>query len=153
MTDDNKEDYISKLVQWHLTDGIKPQIGGLVYGFYEVVNVKHLSKFDASDLELALCGTQEIDLQDWRSNTEYRGGYFDSHSTVQIFWEYVAAIEQDQRLKLLQFVTGTSSIPYEGFCGLRGPNGPKPFCIELWGKERAFMQPNLSVFCLNTSQN
>lgn len=30
-------------------------------------------------------------------------------------------------------MTGTTSIPYEGFCGLRGPNGPKPFCIELWG--------------------
>ena len=36
VTDNNKEEYISKLVQWHLTDGIKPQINGLVYGFEEV---------------------------------------------------------------------------------------------------------------------
>ena len=32
-------------------------------------------------------------------------------------------------------MTGTSSIPYEGFIGLRGPNGPKPFCIEQLGSK------------------
>ncbi|KAL5007177.1 hypothetical protein ScPMuIL_015983 [Solemya velum] len=33
-----------------------------------------------------------------------------------------------------QFVTGTSSIPYEGFAALRGSNGPRKFCIEKWGR-------------------
>ena len=33
----------------------------------------------------------------------------------------------------LQFVTGTSSIPYEGFAALRGSTGPRKFCIERWG--------------------
>ena len=33
-----------------------------------------------------------------------------------------------------QFVTGSSSIPYEGFAALRGSNGPRKFCIEKWGK-------------------
>ena len=32
-----------------------------------------------------------------------------------------------------QFVTGTSSVPYEGFAALRGSNGPRRFCIEKWG--------------------
>ncbi|CAF1564742.1 unnamed protein product, partial [Didymodactylos carnosus] len=41
--------------------------------------------------------------------------------------------DNEQRLKLLQFVTGTSSIPYEGFQALRGSNGPRRFCIERWG--------------------
>jgi len=31
---------------------------------------------------------------------------------------------------LLQFVTGTSSVPFEGFRALRGSNGPKRFCID-----------------------
>lgn len=34
-----------------------------------------------------------------------------------------------------QFVTGTSSVPYEGFKALRGSNGPKKFTIEKWGSE------------------
>ncbi|XP_034741880.1 E3 ubiquitin-protein ligase HECW2-like [Etheostoma cragini] len=33
-----------------------------------------------------------------------------------------------------EFVTGTSSIPYEGFASLRGSNGPRRFCVEKWGK-------------------
>lgn len=36
-------------------------------------------------------------------------------------------------LFVLQFVTGTSSIPYEGFAALRGSTGPRKFCIERWG--------------------
>jgi hypothetical protein len=101
--------------------------------FNEVVNIKMLERFTSSDLELALCGTQDIDLQDWRSHTEYRGGYFDSNDTVELFWKYIEELDLENRLKFLRFVTGTTSIPYEGFCGLRGPNGPKPFCVEQWG--------------------
>lgn len=33
-----------------------------------------MSVFDARELELVIAGTVEIDLSDWRSNTEYRGG-------------------------------------------------------------------------------
>lgn len=40
----------------------------------------------------------------------------------------------EQRLRLVQFVTGTSSIPYEGFTALRGSTGPRRFCIERWGR-------------------
>lgn len=38
---------------------------------------------------------------------------------------------------LFQFVTGTSSIPYEGFAALRGNQGPKRFTIEKWGDPEA----------------
>lgn len=46
----------------------------------------------------------------------------------------VEHFNNEQRLRLLQFVTGTSSVPYEGFAALRGSNGPRRFCIEKWGK-------------------
>ena len=62
-------------------------------------------------------------------------GYYDLHPVIQWFWLAVEQFGNERRLRLLQFVTGTSSIPYEGFAGLRGPNGPKRFCIEKWGKE------------------
>ena len=41
----------------------------------------------------------------------------------------------EEKLQFLQFVTGTTQVPYEGFSGLRGPNGPKPFCIEQLGNK------------------
>ena len=61
-------------------------------------------------------------------------GYHDQHQVVQWFWEAVESYSNDQRLRLLQFVTGTSSIPYEGFSALRGSHGPRKFCIEKLGK-------------------
>lgn len=46
-----------------------------------------------------------------------------------------------------QFVTGTSSIPYEGFASLRGSNGPRRFCVEKWGKITAL--PRYNSVCVN----
>lgn len=46
----------------------------------------------------------------------------------------VHSFTNEQRLRLVQFVTGTSSIPYEGFSALRGSTGPRRFCIERWGR-------------------
>lgn len=40
----------------------------------QVVDVRLVSVFDARELELVIAGTAEIDLADWRNNTEYRGG-------------------------------------------------------------------------------
>ena len=56
-------------------------------------------------------------------------------------------------MQFLQFVTGTKSIPYEGFAGLRGPNGPKPFCIEQLGTRDALPQENGFHFLANISKN
>jgi E3 ubiquitin-protein ligase HECW2 len=61
-------------------------------------------------------------------------GYHDNHPVIQWFWHAIEKFTNEQRLRLLQFVTGTSSIPYEGFAALRGSTGPRKFCIEKWGK-------------------
>jgi len=37
------------------------------------------------------------------------------------------------RARLLQFVTGTSRVPMNGFKELYGSNGPQLFTIEKWG--------------------
>lgn len=42
--------------------------------FPQVVDARLVSVFDARELELVIAGTAEIDLSDWRNNTEYRGG-------------------------------------------------------------------------------
>jgi len=133
VTEKNKKEYIDRMVKWRLERGTKQQTNSLIRGFNEVIDLKLLQAFDAKELELVLCGTVDINITDWRDNTEYRGGYSNVHPVIEKFWEAVANFDQSRRLKLLQFVTGTSSIPYEGFSALRGPNGPKKFTIEKWG--------------------
>jgi len=136
VTERNKREFLDLIIKWRIERGVQEQIDCFVRGFYEIIGDHKLisSMFDARELELALCGTMEIDLNDWRSNTEYRGGYHSQHHVIEWFWFCVEKrFDNEQRLKLLQFVTGTSSIPYEGFSALRGSNGPRRFCIERWG--------------------
>uniref|UniRef100_A0A3Q1J9A7 HECT-type E3 ubiquitin transferase n=1 Tax=Anabas testudineus TaxID=64144 RepID=A0A3Q1J9A7_ANATE len=134
VTEKNKKDYIERMAKWRVERGVVQQTEALVRGFYEVVDSRLVSVFDARELELVIAGTVEIDLNDWRSNTEYRGGYHDGHIVMRWFWAAVERFNNEQRLRLLQFVTGTSSVPYEGFAALRGSNGLRRFCIEKWGK-------------------
>ncbi|XP_051553164.1 E3 ubiquitin-protein ligase HECW1-like isoform X1 [Myxocyprinus asiaticus] len=134
VTEKNKKEYIERMVKWRVERGVVQQTQALVRGFYEVVDSRLVSVFDARELELVIAGTAEIDLNDWRNNTEYRGGYHDGHIVIRWFWGAVERFNNEQRLRLLQFVTGTSSVPYEGFTVLRGSNGLRRFCIEKWGK-------------------
>ncbi|KAJ8003695.1 hypothetical protein DPEC_G00150990 [Dallia pectoralis] len=134
VSEKNKKEYIERMVKWRIERGVVQQTESLVRGFYEVVDTRLVSVFDARELELVIAGTAEIDLADWRTHTEYRGGYHDNHIVVRWFWAAVERFNNEQRLRLLQFVTGTSSIPYEGFASLRGSNGPRRFCVEKWGK-------------------
>lgn len=47
-----------------------------------MVDARLVSVFDARELELVIAGTAEIDLSDWRNNTEYRGGVEDMFTVV-----------------------------------------------------------------------
>lgn len=134
VTEKNKKDYIERMIRWRLDRGVADQVQSLVRGFYEVLDPRLVSIFDAREMELVLAGTAEIDVTDWRKNTEYRSGYHDQHDVIKWFWEAIDRFTNEQRLRLLQFVTGTSSIPFEGFASLRGSTGPRQFCIEKWGQ-------------------
>ncbi|XP_070210809.1 E3 ubiquitin-protein ligase HECW2-like isoform X3 [Littorina saxatilis] len=134
VTERNKKEYLDRMVKWRLERGVTEQTDSLIKGFHEVLDSRLVSIFDARELELVLAGTVEIDIADWRSNTDYRSGYHDQHQVIQWFWEAIEKFDNERQLRLLQFVTGTSSIPYEGFSSLRGSNGPRKFCIEKWGK-------------------
>ncbi|KAF3857320.1 hypothetical protein F7725_009179 [Dissostichus mawsoni] len=100
--------------------------------------VKLVSVFDARELELVIAGTAEIDLSDWRSNTEYRGGYHDNHIVIRWFWAAVERFNNEQRLRLLQVLCdGDVQYSLRGLRRLRGSNGPRRFCVEKWGKVSA----------------
>ncbi|NXI60885.1 ITCH ligase, partial [Chloroceryle aenea] len=48
---------------------------------------------------------------------------------------FVKEIDNEKRMRLLQFVTGTCRLPVGRFADLMGSNGPQKFCIEKVGKE------------------
>lgn len=79
-------------------------------------------------------------------------GYHDGHIVMRWFWAAVERFNNEQRLRLLQFVTGTSSVPYEGFAALRGSNGLRRFCVEKWGRVASLPRCAAQVLCLHSHE-
>lgn len=80
-------------------------------------------------------------------------GYHDGHIVMRWFWAAVERFNNEQRLRLLQFVTGTSSVPYEGFAALRGSNGLRRFCIEKWGRVASLPRFAAEILCFYANFN
>ncbi|XP_051807759.1 NEDD4-like E3 ubiquitin-protein ligase WWP2 isoform X3 [Acanthochromis polyacanthus] len=134
VTEENKEEYIGLLTDWRFTRGVEEQTKAFLDGFNEVVPLEWLRYFDEKELELMLCGMQEIDLADWQKNTIYRH-YTKNSKQIHWFWQVVKEMDNEKRIRLLQFVTGTCRLPVGGFAELIGSNGPQKFCIDKVGKE------------------
>lgn len=114
MTNENKDEYIKLITELRMTSAIKQQINSFLEGFHELIKPELVSMFTPSELELLISGLPDIDTDDLRQNTEYRGYTVDS-PVIQWFWQIISEFDQEQKALLLQFVTGTSKVPLEGF--------------------------------------
>nr|CAH8864314.1 unnamed protein product [Trichobilharzia regenti] len=134
VTDENKQEYIDLMVNWRFSRGVEDQTNAFLTGFEDVFPLQWLQYFDERELEVLLCGMQQVDVDDWQAHTIYKK--YDARSPQVIwFWKFVRGLSQQKRIRLLQFVTGTCRLPVGGFKNLMGNNGPQPFCIEYIGKE------------------
>ncbi|XP_015176025.1 PREDICTED: E3 ubiquitin-protein ligase Nedd-4 isoform X5 [Polistes dominula] len=133
LTDENKDEYISLVIQWRFVSRVQEQMNAFLEGFNALIPPTLVKIFDEHELELLMCGIQHIDVKDWKQNTLYKGDYHANHIVVQWFWRVVLSFTNEMRSRLLQFVTGTSRVPMNGFKELYGSNGPQLFTIEKWG--------------------
>jgi len=68
-------------------------------------------------------------VDDWKNHTDYHN-YQAASPQIQWFWRAVRSFDKEERAKLLQFVTGTSKVPLNGFGQLEGMNGFSRFNIH-----------------------
>lgn len=135
VTRENLADYLEANLKYRMLGRIKQQATELLLGFFDIIPEAPLTVFDAQELELMLCGLPTIDMQDWKSNTNYTG-FFEmkrlSAKQVGWFWDIVEkSFDDEMRARLLQFVTGTSGVPSRGFSVLQGIDGNiKKFTIH-----------------------
>ncbi|GMP64999.1 hypothetical protein CsSME_00025987 [Camellia sinensis var. sinensis] len=129
VTEETKHEYVDLVAEHILTNAIRPQINSFLDGFNELIHRELISIFNDKELELLISGLPEIDLDDLKANTEYTG-YTVASSVVQWFWEVVKAFNKEDMARFLQFVTGTSKVPLEGFKALQGISGPQRFQIH-----------------------
>ncbi|GKC85963.1 E3 ubiquitin protein ligase UPL1 [Tanacetum coccineum] len=129
VTEENKHEYVDLIAEHRLTTAIRPQINAFLEGFNELIPRDHISIFHDKELELLISGLPDIDLDDMRANTEY-SGYSAASPVIQWFWEVAQGLSKEDKARLLQFVTGTSKVPLEGFSALQGISGSQKFQIH-----------------------
>jgi hypothetical protein len=129
VTDENKKEYVQKVSYFKLYTSIKDQIDSFLKGFYELIPRKLISIFDHGELELLISGLPTIDIDDMKAHSDY-SGYTESSHAIQWFWEVMNELSNPEKAEFLQFVTGSSKVPIEGFVALQGMRGPQRFNIH-----------------------
>ncbi|KAI0607004.1 HUL4 Ubiquitin-protein ligase [Pyrenophora tritici-repentis] len=129
VTEDNKHEYVRLITEHRLTGAVHEQLENFLKGFHDIVPAELVSIFSEQELELLISGLPDINVDDWKNNTEYHN-YTAASPQIQWFWRAVRTFEKEEQAKLLQFVTGTSKVPLNGFKELEGMNGFSKFNIH-----------------------
>uniref|UniRef100_A0A1L8DTI7 E3 ubiquitin-protein ligase SMURF1 n=1 Tax=Nyssomyia neivai TaxID=330878 RepID=A0A1L8DTI7_9DIPT len=133
VTEENKKEYVKLYVNYRFMRGIEQQFLALQKGFCELIPSQLLRPFDERELELVIGGISSIDVNDWKLHTRLKHCTAETQQVVW-FWQIVESYTSEMRARLLQFVTGSSRVPLQGFRALQGSTGavgPRLFTIHL----------------------
>ncbi|KAG1448908.1 hypothetical protein G6F56_008811 [Rhizopus delemar] len=133
VTEDNKKEYVDLVTEWRISKRVEEQFKAFKEGFNQLIPQDLINVFDERELELLIGGIAEIDVDDWKKHTDYRG-YTEQDDVIQWFWKCIRSWDSEKKSRLLQFTTGTSRIPVNGFKDLQGSDGPRRFTIEKAGE-------------------
>jgi hypothetical protein len=130
VTEQNKQEYVRLVCEHKLAKGVQEQLKAFLQGFHELIPEQIVgSLFDDKELEMLISGLPTIDLEDLKKNTDYVHYTADSDQ-IKWFWKALEKFSEDELAWFLQFVTGSTQVPLEGFKGLAGMHGPQRFSIH-----------------------
>ena len=119
---DNLDDFIEKRIKF-LTGIYEPFIKEIRATFYKYMPVDKIKCLNSDELELLLNGRPFIDVDEWKSFTEYKEPYNENHMVIKWFWEILSELSQKELSNFLLFSTGSSRVPLGGFMELEGNDG------------------------------
>ncbi|KAM4662803.1 apoptosis-resistant E3 ubiquitin protein ligase 1 [Discoglossus pictus] len=119
VTNENKMYYLNLLAQHRLSNQVRDEVDHFLKGLNELVPDNLLGIFDENELELLMCGTGHIAVQDFQAHAVIIGGSWHFREKVMSwFWAVVCSLTQEELARLLQFTTGSSQLPPGGFSAL-----------------------------------
>ena len=96
-------------------------------GFGSVVPVPWVTMFSPAELQLILGGADTpLDVDDWRANAVFSGGYHTEHPVIRMLWQVLREYNAPRRAATLKFATSCARPPLLGFAHLQ----PK-FCVHM----------------------
>ncbi|GAB6024585.1 hypothetical protein CHUAL_009733 [Chamberlinius hualienensis] len=118
VTNHNKLQYLDALAQHRLANPVKDEVEAFLRGLNELIPDNLLSMFDEYELELLMCGTGQYSVADFRANHSVSGSSYEFRKVLNWFWTAVSNFTEAEMARLLQFITGCSQLPANGFSEL-----------------------------------
>lgn len=124
VTNENRLTYINYLSRYKLQRQSWRQTNAFLKGLSMIIQPSWLSMFNQSELQTLIGGAHAgIDVKDLRQNTHYGGTYVigddgQEHPSVKMFWDVMQTFGDEERRKVLKFVTSTPRGPLLGFSHL-----------------------------------
>ena len=113
VTNKNKKEYLYLFAKYRFSIKVQKQVDSFLKGIQSMIQLDWLNIFDENELEYLVCGLPEIDVEDWKNNIKYEG--FIQSNIKKWFWIAIDNLNQEERARLLQFITSSTQVPVGGF--------------------------------------
>jgi hypothetical protein len=115
VTDGNKVEYVKELLKLEFHRLARDQLEALKSGFVAVVEQGEIQMFTADELEMLICGSPKINVDDLEKNVIISAPYSREHPVIKTFFAMLRKWDEAQLGRLLWFITGSSALPVGGF--------------------------------------
>ena len=123
-------DYIDKRINY-MVKKAKVLVEYIQEGLFKYIPKYIIKSLNSYELELLICGRPFIDVNEWKHNSVYKGKFSKSSTCVKWFWEEIYKLNQENLRRFLQFSTGSSRVPINGFQNLESNRGEiAKFCLN-----------------------
>jgi len=101
-------------VEAHALHALDAPLAAMRRGLANVVPQRPLSLLTPSEMEIAVCGSPDVDADVLRAHTIYDAPYCASHPVVVRFWRVFAALTPEERSLYCRFAWGRARLPPAG---------------------------------------
>merc|ERR1712014_227908 len=113
VTLDSRSEFVKLYCEWLLVSSVDRQFEPFRKGVRRVCDSPLFNALDSAELELIVCGEQDLDFSQLRRNAHYEG-FQDDSPYVETFWQVLLSFDASQKKRFLSFVTGSDLAPVGG---------------------------------------
>jgi hypothetical protein len=106
VTFDNRHEYVQLVRQARLNE-FNRQVAAMTTGMGEVIPLRALLLFSASQLEELVCGNPVVDIDLWKSQTEVQV----AEPLANLFWKVMESLSSVEQAGFIRFAWGRSRLP------------------------------------------
>lgn len=114
LTDETRRTYMMRTAQWLTLGRTLPEVLQLRRGFDEVLRKRgNPQSLTAARLEIALCGPEQFDRDEFKRRVEYQEGFHADHPVIRLFWQWFDGLSDADIALVLRFATSSPVMPVQ----------------------------------------